>query len=270
MVAASVLWSFGGLCIKFIPWSAMTIVGLRAFLAAAVFAVYRKSVKVELTRGNVLASLCLSLTTIFFVFANKLTTAAGAILLQFSAPIFIILLEFALYKKKPRPSAAIAVGTAILGMVLLFADSLEIGSIWGSVMAILSGLTFAGVFICNNRPDTDPKGSLYMGLMINAVVGLPFAFFEVTPDPLAWGASVFLGIVQVGLAYVLFSIGIKRTPALLACLISGVEPVLSPIWVALGTGETPGRFTLLGGAVILTAVVGYNLWLERSARRAVK
>ncbi len=269
MVAASICWSFGGLCIKFIPWGAMTIIGLRAVLAAAVFVLYRKSVKIKLTRGSALAAICLSLTTILFVYANKLTTAAAAILLQFSAPIFIILIELALYKKRPKPSAAIAVAATLAGMLLFFVGNLEMGGMLGNVLAICSGLTFAGVFVCNKRPDTDPKDSLFLGFMINAVIGLPFAFFEVTPDPLAWGAVIFLGVVQVGVAYVCFSIGIKSTPALLACLITALEPLLNPIWVALATGEAPGLFALFGGAVILLAVVGYNIWTERSAKRAV-
>ncbi len=269
MVAASICWSLGGICIKFIPWGAMTIVGLRALLAAIVFAVFRKSVKLKLTRGNILAAVCLSCTTVLFVFANKLTTAAAAILLQFSAPVFIILIELALYKKKPKPSEAIAVAATLIGMMLFFADNLEMGGMLGNVLAIFSGLTFAGVFVCNKRQDTDPKDSLFLGFVINAVIGLPFAFSEVTPDPIAWGAVIVLGVVQVGLAYVCFSLGIKRTPALLACLITALEPMLNPVWVALATGETPGPFAFIGGAVILIAVLSYNIWTERCAQRAM-
>jgi drug/metabolite transporter (DMT)-like permease len=92
---------------------------------------------------------------------------------------------------------------------------------------------------------------------------VPFAFFQVTAELLPWIAVLILGIVQVGLAYVFFSIGIKRTPALLACLITALEPVLNPIWVAIGTREIPGLFTAAGGTVIVLTVVCYNVWLER-------
>ncbi len=269
MVAASILWSLGGLCIKFIPWGAMSIIGLRAFLAAIVFAIYRRSVKLKFTRGNVLAAACSSITTILFVFANKLTTAAAAILLQFSAPIFIILIELVFYKKKPSLSAAIAVAITLLGMLLFFADDLDMGSMLGNILAIMSGVTFAGVFICNKRPDANPKDSLFLGFLANSLIGLPFAFFEVTAETLAIGAVLVLGIVQVGLAYVCFTKGIKRTPALLACLITALEPILNPVWVALATGEQPGTSAFLGGAIIIMAVVGYNIWTERSARRVL-
>ena len=113
IAAASLCWSLGGLCIKFIPWGAMSIIGLRALLAAAVFAMYRRSVKINFTRGNILAALCLSATTILVVFANKLTTAAAAILLQFTSPAFIILLQFILYRARPKRSEVIAVSVDV-------------------------------------------------------------------------------------------------------------------------------------------------------------
>jgi len=266
IAAAAICWSFGGLCIKFIPWGAMSIVGLRAFLAAIVFAVYRKSIRADFTRGNILAAICLSGTTILFVFANKLTTAAAAILLQFTAPVFIILIQLMFYGKKPKTSETVAVLTTILGMLLFFVERLESGTLLGNLLAIASGLSFAGVCVCNKLPDTKPEHSLYLGFLFNSAVGLPFAFFEVTADPLAWGSVVFLGIVQVGLAYVFFSIGIKKVSALLASLITALEPVLNPVWVALVTDEAPGFYAVMGGAVIIITVVGYNLWVERSVK----
>jgi drug/metabolite transporter (DMT)-like permease len=102
-----------------------------------------------------------------------------------------------------------------------------------------------------------------MGFLANAVIGVPFAFFSATAEPAAWAAISFLGIVQVGIAYILFALGIKKTPALLACLITALEPLLNPIWVALAIGEAPGPFTIIGGAVIIFAVVGYNIRLEK-------
>jgi len=262
MVAASLCWSFGGLCIKLIPWGAMSIIGLRALLGAMVFMLFRRSVRVNFTKGNILAATCLALTTILFVFANKLTTAAAAILLQFSAPIFIILIELLIYRKKPRIVEMIAVFATVLGMLLFFAERLEVGNLLGNLLAIVSGLTFAGVFVFNKRADTDPGQSLFLGFTINAMIGLPFVFFEVTADPLAWGAVIFLGTIQIGLAYVFFSIGIKYTTALLACLITALEPVMNPIWVALAAGEVPGLYAIAGGTVILLSVIGYNLWVE--------
>jgi len=269
MVLASVCWSFGGICIKYIPWGAMSIIGLRAFLAAVVFAVYRRSLKINFTPGNIFAAICLSATTILFVFANKLTSAAAAILLQFSAPVFIILIQLVFYKKRPKAGEIIAVSVTIAGMLLFFADKFESGDLpgnmlAGNILAIASGLSFAGVFVCNKREDTNPEQALLLGFIFNSVIGLPFVFFQATAEPVAWVAVLFLGIVQVGLAYVFFSLGIKTTPALLACLITAMEPVLNPVWVFLAMGEKPGPFVLAGGIVIVLTVVAYNIWLEKS------
>ena len=263
MVAASICWSFGGLCIKAIPWSSMSIIGLRAVLAALVFAIYTKSIKIKFTPGNLLSAFCLSVTTILFVFANKLTTAAAAILLQFTAPVFIVLLEFIFYKKRPRLGELAAIFATICGMVLFFVGKIEGGGTLGNLLAIASGLSFAGVFVSNKRPDTNSGQSMLLGFIINSVIGLPFAFFQVTPELTPWLAVIFLGVVQVGLAYVFFSVGIKRTPALLACLITAVEPVLNPIWVAIVAKEIPGPFAIAGGGVIILTVVIYNMWVER-------
>ena len=272
---ASICWSFGGVFIKFIPWGAMSIVGLRACLAAVVFIIYRRSFKVEFTLGNIMTAICLSSTTIMYVFANKLTTAAAAILLQFTAPIFIILIYLIFYKKKPTLSAVIAVLLTVLGMWLFFADTLDAGGFLGNILALVSGLSMAGVYVCNKRPDTNPENALFMGFLINTCIGLPFAVSDVTADLTAWGVVIILGVVQVGLAYVFFSKGIKKTSALLACLTSTIEPILNPTWVMLAglwgilpDLEIPGRFALLGGAIIILTVVGYNLWAERSGAAA--
>ena len=275
MVLASICWSFGGLFIKFIPWSAMSIVGLRAVLAAIVFVIYRRSFKIEFTLGNIMTAICLSSTTIMYVYANKLTTAAAAILLQFTAPIFIILIYLIFYKKKPTISAVVAVMLTLFGMMLFFAENLDSGAFWGNIMALVSGLSMAGVYVCNKRPDTNPENALFMGFLINTFIGLPFAFSEVTADITAWGAVIFLGVVQVGFAYIFFSKGIKKTPALLACLISTIEPILNPIWVLLAgilgllpELEVPGLFALIGGIIIVLTVVGYNVWVERKTVEA--
>jgi len=263
MVAASLCWSLGGLCIRFIPWGAMSIIGLRALLAAVVFIIWRKSAKIELTRGNVITALCLAATTMLFVFANQLTTAAAAILLQFCAPAFIILIQLVFHRTRPKIHELIAVAIVLCGMLLFFAGDLEPGHLLGNLLAIASGLSFAGVFVGNKRNDTKPEQALLLGFLINAAIGTPFAFFQATADIQAWGFILILGVVQVGLAYVFFSSGIRATPALLACLITALEPVLNPIWVGLATGETPGPFAVAGGLVIVATVVLYNIWIQR-------
>jgi drug/metabolite transporter (DMT)-like permease len=248
----------------------MSIIGMRAALAAIVFAIFRKGLKIRLTTGNCLAALCLSGTTILFVFANQLTTAAAAILLQFTSPVWVLIMQFVFYRRKPKLSEALAVVFTLFGMLLFFGDELGEGNMLGNMLAIGSGLTFAGVIFFNKRPDADPEHSIMLGFYVNALVWLPFAFFDqnIMASTLAWWLIVLLGVVQVGLAYVFFSVGIKTTPALLASLIIAFEPVLNPLWVAIFTSELPGRFALTGGAVIIVTIVIYNIWVEKRSKNA--
>jgi drug/metabolite transporter (DMT)-like permease len=175
------------------------------------------------------------------------------------------LINLLVYKTRPKSSEAAAVVVTILGMMLFFADQLEPGGLLGNVLAILSGLSFAGVFVCNRRADVDPQQATLLGFLINAAIALPFVPFQVDANPVAWGAVVFMGVVQVGLAYVLFTSGIKSTPALVACLITALEPVLNPVWVALVAKETPGPFAIAGGCVIVATVLVFNIWTAKQS-----
>jgi len=150
-------------------------------------------------------------------------------------------------------------------MLLFFADELHDGHLLGNILAIISGLTFACVFVCNRREDTQPEQSVMLGFLINAILWTPFAFFDsnISAELVPWVFIVLMGVVQVGLAYVFFTVGIKRTPALLAILIVALEPVLNPIWVAMFTPERPGRFAFLGGIVIVVTIVAFNMWEAR-------
>jgi len=248
----------------------MSIIGLRALLATFVYAIFRKGFKVDMTKGNIIAGIFLSSTTVLFIFANELTTVAAAVMLQFTSPIFILIIQFVLYKKKPKLSEALAVLMTILGMVLFFADRLEPGQMLGNILAIVSGFCFACVFVLNKRPGTEPQQSVMLGFLINAVIWTPFAFFDtnIAAEAVPWAFLALMGIVQVGLAYVFFTVGVKSTPALLACLIVAIEPVFSPIWVALATAERPGPFALAGGAVIVVTVVSYNAWVANGKLKA--
>ena len=266
-------WSFGGVFIKFIPWGAMSIVGLRAVFAALVFVVFRKSFRVNLTLGNIITALCLSATTLLYVFANKMTTAAAAILLQFTAPVFIVLIYLVFYRKKPSLGSVLAILLTLAGMWLFLMDGFGAGGFVGNVLAIISGLTMAGVYVGNKRADTNPQDALFLGFLINSFIGLIFAVTEVTADFSSWIIVILLGVVQVGLAYVFFSKAIKSVSALLACLISTVEPLLNPLWVMLAgfaglldVTEIPGLFALVGGAIIICSVVGYSIWEDKAPR----
>lgn len=268
IVCTAILWSFAGLLIKLIPWDAMTIIGLRAVFSAIVMAAYMRKPRITFSFPVIMGALALSGTTVLFVYANKLTTAANAIVLQYTAPIFVLIISIVFFKKRARAMDILAVIVVFIGMALFFFDQLRADAMLGNILACLSGITFAGVFLMNKAPGARPEESVLLGHIINAVIGLPFAISNVTFDPAAWGAIALLGIFQLGLAYVLFTIGIKLTQPISASLICTLEPLLNPVWVFLLQGEAPGLWALVGGVVVIATVVIYNVCDTKQTRRA--
>ncbi len=266
IIFTAMLWSFGGLLIKFIPWDAMTIVGVRAVFAAAVMALYMRKPRITFNRPVIMGALALSATTVLFVNANKLTTAANAIVLQYTAPIFVLVISIMFFKKRARLMDIAAVTVVFFGMALFFFDQLKPDAMLGNILACLSGITFAGVFLINNSPGAKPEEAVLLGHLINVVIGLPFVITNVTFEPAAWGAVALLGIFQLGLAYVLFTIGIKLTTPISASLICTLEPLLNPVWVFLLYGEAPGVWALAGGIVVIATVVFYNIFDTKHKR----
>jgi len=262
---AAVLYSIGGLCIKVIPWNGMSINSARNIVSLVVIGGYLLLAKHKLrfNRWIALGALSVCGTNILFSLANKLTTAANTIILQFTAPIFVILLGVVFWKKRPRRLDVTACAIVFLGVLCFFLDGLEMGGMLGNALALLSGLSYAGVFLLNDLPDADPISSVFWGDVVSVVVGFPFLLRETEFTAVAITSVVILGAFQVGLAYVLMCIGLRTTPAVTASLISGIEPILNPVLVALFYGEAVGVMALVGAAIVIGGVVGYNVLKAR-------
>ena len=258
---AAVLYSIGGLCIKVIPWSGMSINSARNLIALVVIGGYLALTRhrPRVSRGVLLGAACICGTNTLFTLANKLTTAANAIVLQFTAPIFVMLLSAFLLRRRPKKRDVAMCAVVLLGVLLCFADNLGAGGALGNVLALCSGLSYAGVFLLGDLPGGDPISSVFWGDVASAAIGLPFLLRETVFTPTALVSLVVLGAFQVGLAYILLTEGLKTTPAVTASLISGIEPVLNPILVAVFYHETIGPAAVAGAAIVLGAVIGYNM-----------
>ncbi len=268
---AAVLYSIGGLCIKVIPWSGIAINGARTAIALAVIGLYLAVThhKPRWNRWVMIGALSVCGTNILFSIANKTTTAANAIVLQFTAPVFVILFSTFLFRKRLERLDMIACVLVLGGVALFFVDSLSAGDLFGNVVALLSGVSYAGVFMMNDMPDSDAISSVFWGDIISAAVGFPFVLME-QRLPLESAASlVVLGVFQVGVAYILLSEGLKTTPPVTASLVSGIEPVLNPILVAVFYHEYIGPFALAGAVIVITSVVVYNVVQSRSEANAI-
>ncbi len=258
---SAVLYSIGGLCIKVIPWSGMSINGGRTAIALVVIGLYLMLVKhpLRFNRWILLGALCVFGANSLYAVANKLTTAANAIILQFTAPIFVLLFSALFFHKKPKKLDCIACLAVFGGILFFFVDSLEMGGGLGNFLALLSGVAYAGVFMMNDMPDSDAISSVFWGDVLSALTGLPFLLQETEFPPQAIVSIILLGVFQVALAYILLTIGLAVTTPVTACLISGIEPILNPILVALFYGEMVGHFAIVGAAIVIIGVVGYNL-----------
>ena len=257
---AAALYSIGGLCIKVIPWNGLSITGARNLVALLVVGGYLvlSRHRLKLNRWVLLGAVSVCGTNALYAVANKLTTAANAIVLQFTAPVFVILLGILFWRKRPTRLDLAACAAVLAGIVCFFVDSLEMGGMAGNIIALLSGLTYAGVFLMNDLPDSDPISSVFLGDVCSALIGLPFLVRETEFSPVAIFSVVILGAFQVGLAYVLLTIGLRTTPPVTAALVSGIEPVLNPILVAVFYRESVGALAIVGAAIVIGSVIGYN------------
>ena len=267
---AAVLYSIGGLCMKVIPWNGMSINGGRTAIAAAVIGIYLLLIRhpLKMNRWIFVGALAIFGTNALFSVANKLTTAANTIVLQFTAPIFVIVFSMLFWKRKPRRLDVAACAVVFGGVMCFFVDSLEMGGGLGNFVALCSGIAYAGVFLMNDMPDSDPISSVFWGDVISAVTGLPFLMMETAFSLVPVTSLLILGVFQVAVGYILLTIGLKTTPPVVACLVSGIEPVLNPILVALFYGEQVGPFALAGAAVVIVGVVGYNVLQARQGVKA--
>ena len=258
---SAALYSIGGLCIKVIPWNGMSINGGRTAIALVVIGAYLLWTKhpLRLNRWVALGALSVFGTNALFSLANKLTTAANAIVLQFTVPIFVMLFSALFFRKKPQKLDLAACAVVLGGILFFFLDSLEMGGGLGNFLALLSGVSYAGVFLMNDMPDSDAISSVFWGDVLSAVTGLPFLAHETEFTATAVFSLVILGAFQVGVAYVLLCIGLKTTPPVSASLISGIEPVLNPILVAIFYKEAIGAYAMVGAAIVIGGVVAYNV-----------
>ena len=270
--AAAVLYSIGGLCIKVIPWNGMSINGGRTAIALLVIGGYLIWTRhpLRLNRWVLLGALSVFGTNALFSVANKLTTAANAIVLQFTVPIFVMLFSALFFRKRPGRLDLAACAVIFGGVLFFFVDSLSMGGGLGNLIALLSGVSYAGVFLMNDMPDGDAISSVFWGDVLSALAGLPFLLRETQFTRTALVSLVVLGVFQVGVAYVCLCIGLQTTPPVTASLVSGIEPVLNPILVALFYGEQIGGFAMVGAAVVIVGVVGYNVLKGRQSREPAR
>lgn len=261
------LWSTSGFFIKYLTISAFQISFYRSLIAAiTVFTVAllrKQKLKFEFDAVSNFAAIFYAGILILFVIATKMTTAANAIFLQFTAPIYLVILEPLFLKTKFDKKSIITIIICIFGMVLFFFGKLELGNIYGNLIAICSGICFAmfSLLLKYKKVKHKNDNTLNNVVMGNALVAV-IAFFIIYPQ-LALDLKqalilLYMGAIQIGISYIIFNEGIKYVSATESMIIATLEAIFNPIWVFIGIGEAPSVYSLAGGLIIFGAIIWRN------------
>lgn len=291
VVFGVLLWSTGGLFIKITTLDPFQLTFFRSFLAGLTVLLFTYKRGLRLTPVGALASVAYALLLFLFVWATKNTTSANAIFLQYTAPIYILILSPFIIGEKFHLRDLFTVILCIAGMSLFFVGKLEVSDYRGNLAALASGV-FYGLYIMllkhpkapgaaalpasavadddasiPNQHAGNPVVTVIYGNFLLAAVMLPYGISAV-PVMTAGDAfaAAFLGIVQIGIAYMLFIKGVfSGTRPLDASIIGFIEPLLNPVWVFLFIGERPSNWAILGGIVIIATVVVHTLMQYKSS-----
>jgi drug/metabolite transporter (DMT)-like permease len=267
LILAALCWSLGGVLIKSVPWPPLAVAAGRGVIAAFFLIGTHRGLRFTFSGPQLLGAAGYALCTVTFCLATKLTTAANAILLQYTAPVWIALFGAAFLGERATRADWLTIAAVLGGMGLFFADSLEFGHAAGNLIGLLSGVCFAAMTMALRRQkDGSPVESIILGNLLAFLIGLP-AIARAGPLPLRGGeALLLLGIVQLGISYWLYARVIRVVTALEAVLIPVIEPILNPVWVLWAVGERPTPLALAGGAVVLAAVTSRAVIAVRAGR----
>ena len=282
LVAAAVLWSMAGVLTKFIPWSATTVACMRGLIAAMIQMLYSRTWKIKLTKPILLTAVCYLGETLLFTFANKMTSAGSAIVLQNTSPLYIMLMGLIVLRQKPSKLDCCVGAVIFSGILLSMIDTFRGGELPGSnpmlgnLLALASGVFYAGIFFTSRLPGADSLQSTILGNLMY-VFFIPFLFTDQAmmnpattgvPAWQSWLAIFFMGTCQLGLSWICFSRGIKTTPSLQASFITMIEPVLNPILALLLLGEAMGTLSVIGSALVIVTIVVHNVLTAKKAEKA--
>lgn len=255
IIVAALLWSTGGLFIKLISLDAYQLSFYRSIFSALTFLILFRKKALVFKVSVFINSIFYAGILILFVVATKLTTAANAIFLQYTAPIYVLIFEPLILKTPLRKINVISVIISFTGMTLFFVGEISPSHYEGNLVALLSGICFAAFLIGIRKSDESYRvPAIFWGNILIPVLCFNFVYPEVKIETNDLLMTAYLGIFQIGLAYAVFTYSIKRIEGIEAALIAMIEPVMNPIWVYIGYGEKPSNFAILGGLIILATI----------------
>lgn len=276
MIITAILWSLGGLLIKLVPIGPLALISGRSICALCLFIPYfilqrkKEGKKVEPIKMKhyLLCSLSISTLSIFFVVATKLTTAAHAIILQFTAPFWIILIGFVFFGKKPQSKDIKAIISVLFGIILFLSHQLNDSHQLGNMFAVLSGISMAVMILYLQSSHIKyPLLVVIIANITNAIIGFPF-LLKSTFSYEVLGYILIIGIFQYGISYILYIYAVKKLESIQVVILSAFEPILNPIWVYLATGESLSGISIIGAFIVLSVIIHYNISIVSDNRKS--
>lgn len=268
LLAAALLWSLGGVLIKSIDWAPMAIAGGRSAIAIPLMLLFVRP-GFTFSKAQIGGAIGYALTVALFVFATRMTTAANAIFLQYTAPIYVAIVGRWYLGERALRIDWLVIVAALGGIALFFFDRLTVSGFRGNLVALASGMAFASVAIfLRKEKGGSPATAIILGNILVAILGIP-SMLQAPLGPGGGWRLLLLGTLQLGLPYVLYAAAIKHVTALEATLIPLLEPVLNPLWVMLMLGERPGPWAIVGGLLVLGAVLARGALMIRGRERSV-
>ena len=255
LVLTAFFWSLGGLMIKKVNLHPMAIAGWRSAIAVVCLLLWIRKPKITGSLPQIGCAVAYAGNMFSFIAATKLTTAANAILLQYTAPAYVAIFGIWLLKEYPRRIDWWAVVLTLVGMVLFFFDRISLTGMWGNLAGVTAGITFAGlILLLRKQKEGSPVESVILGNALTALLALPLLVRNM-PTAQDWIWLALLGSVQTAVPYIIYSVAIRHVTALEGTLVPVIEPLLNPTWAFLFLGEVPGFWAVFGGMIILSAVI---------------
>lgn len=264
MCIVAFLWSLAGLNIKLINWSPFAITGGRSILVLILLTpVVMHSKHRVITKPVLWGAIFYTLFTYCFIISTKLTVAAIATLMQYTAPVYVALFSYIVLKEKVSKADLLCMVTVFVGMILFFVDDFTGGNILGNIIAVFNGITFAGFSLsCHMQKNTDPVVSVYLGNIFSSLIGIPFVIKAGVPD---FNSFIFLLLLalQVTITYTLYNLASRSLTGMESVLLPILDPLLNPIWVYLFLDEKIGTIAILGGIIVLISIVANVMYSMR-------
>lgn len=272
MLLCSALWSTSGVLIKYLPWGSLTIAGFRSMLAILSMMFYLNIIRkkrIIINKAVLLTAVAISIKYLTFVSANKLTAAANVIALQYTNPIYVLIVTAIISKRMPQMRDILVIVLTMTGISLFFVGEFDKGGILGNILAAVCGMGTAVMYLMSSRFSTFEEGvsSIIIGHVFTVIISMPFIIKDdIEFTGLSVAAILFLGIVQQGVAYSLYSVAIRSGSAVACSIVAMIEPILNPILVFAALGEMPSDFAIIGAGIVILSISAWSFLNVKSAK----